>query len=115
MASELRKEVNDIKASLIRVEETLISYKRTRDDDKDETRLYRENLCRKIDGIVNTQSAMAEKLASLPCGVHIERMKGYYSRIGSHARHIGVLYTIFGVVCTALFYSYIGHAFGVVK
>ena len=67
--------------------------------------VWKERIEDKID-------SMAEKLATLPCAVHVKVMEGIEKRLNSHSGHIGKLYALAGVVAIALVYSYIGHAFG---
>jgi hypothetical protein len=72
---------------------------------------YRNKLCARFDRIENKIDVMNEKIATIPCAVHIERMNGFEKRIEKHGFHIGRLYAIAGIIAMALISAFIGHAF----
>jgi hypothetical protein len=72
---------------------------------------YRTKLCQRFDRIENKIDVMSEKIATIPCAVHIERMNGFEKRIDKHGVNIGRLYAVAGVIAMALISAFIGHAF----
>lgn len=76
-----------------------------------QTTEYRAKLCQRFDRLEDKIDSMAEKLASIPCRVHIERMDGFDKRLDSHSGHIGKLWAAAGTIAMTVIGAFIAYAF----
>jgi len=70
------------------------------------TKDYRLALCKKLDIMNDKIDRMSDRISSMPCKVHVQRMEDMDKRLNSHSSHISKLWAACGTIVMIIVAAY---------